>query len=61
MDGMGGAFTAVAVEVLDPLGRIAVYGTSSDLMASFNLRVLYRKGGSILGYSGLVMAEEQRR
>jgi NADPH2:quinone reductase len=61
MDGVGGAFTAAAVEVLHTNGRIAVYGTSADQMASLNLRVLYRKNGSILGYGGLVMADEKRR
>ena len=61
MDGVGGAFTAAAVDVLAPNGRIVVYGTSADQVASLNLRVLYRKNGSILGYGGMVLAEEQRR
>ena len=61
MDGVGGAFTAVAVDVLAPNGRIVVYGTSADQVSSLNLRVLYRKNGSILGYGGMVLAEEKRR
>jgi NADPH2:quinone reductase len=60
MDGVGGAFTAAAVEVLAPRGRIVVYGTSADQVASLNLRVLYRKNGSILGYGGMVLPEDKR-
>jgi NADPH2:quinone reductase len=61
MDGVGGAFTAAAVDVLAPDGRIVVYGTSADQVASLNLRVLYRKNGSILGYGGMVLSEDKRR
>jgi NADPH2:quinone reductase len=61
MDGVGGAFTAAAVEVLAPHGRIVVYGTSADQVASLNLRVLYRKNGTILGYGGIGLPENKRR
>ena len=56
LDGLGGAYTAASVEALVPLGRLVVYGTSAD-QSTLNLRVLYRKG-SLLGYGGLVVAEE---
>jgi NADPH2:quinone reductase len=61
LDGLGGAFTAAAVHALAPLGRIAIYGTSSDEVSSVPLRILYRKGATILGYAGLVLSDERRR
>jgi NADPH:quinone reductase-like Zn-dependent oxidoreductase len=38
-----------------------VYGTSSNVESTLNLRVMYRKGVSLLGYSGLILAEDRRR
>ena len=38
-----------------------VFGTSNDELVTVNLRRLYRKGVSLLGYSGLTdTAEDQR-
>jgi NADPH2:quinone reductase len=61
LDGLGGAFTNAAVEALAPHGRLVIYGTSSDVMATLNLRVLYRKGAAILGYAGLLVPGGERR
>jgi NADPH2:quinone reductase len=61
LDGLGGAYTAASVDALVPLGRLVVYGTSADVESTLNLRVLYRKAVSLLGYGGLVVADEERR
>jgi NADPH2:quinone reductase len=61
LDGLGGAYTTASVEAVAPNGRLVVYGTSADVESTLNLRVLYRKGTSLLGYSGLILPEDQRR
>jgi NADPH2:quinone reductase len=61
VDGLGGVYTAASVEALAPLGRLVVYGTSADVESTLNLRVLYRKAVSLLGYGGLVVADDERR
>lgn len=61
LDGLGGAYTAASVEALAPLGRLVVFGTSADVESTLNLRVLYRKAVSLLGYGGLVVADDERR
>lgn len=61
LDALGGPFTDAAIAGMAPKGRLVVYGTSNDERVSINLRRLYRKGVTLLGYSGLVeTAEEQR-
>jgi len=61
LDGLGGTYTMAAVEALAANGRLVVYGTSADVESTINLRVLYRKGVSLLGYSGLILGEDRRR
>ncbi len=53
-DALGDGFTGAAVEVLEPRGRLVVYGTSADGEGRVPLRALYRKGLSVLGYGGLI-------
>ena len=61
LDALGGPFTDAAIAGIANKGRLVVYGTSNDERVSINLRRLYRKGVTLLGYSGLVeTAEEQR-
>jgi NADPH2:quinone reductase len=61
LDALGGPFTDAAIAGIAPKGRLVVYGTSNDERVSINLRRLYRKGVTLLGYSGLVeTADEQR-
>lgn len=57
-DPLGGEFTGAAVQVLAPHGRVVIFGTSADGQGRLPLRSLYRKGGSILGYGGLVEPED---
>ena len=62
LDALGGPFTDAAIAGIANKGRLVVYGTSNDERVSINLRRLYRKGVTLLGYSGLVdTAEEQRQ
>jgi NADPH2:quinone reductase len=61
LDALGGPFTDAAIAGIAAKGRLVVYGTANDERVSINLRRLYRKGVTLLGYSGLVeTAEEQR-
>ncbi len=54
VDPLGGPYTDAGVAVLEPRGRLVIYGTSVDEMGTINLRGLYRKGIELLGYSGLI-------
>jgi NADPH:quinone reductase len=56
-DGLGGGFTVASVEALSPKGRLVIYGTSSSTVGTFDLRVLYRKGLVIKGYSGIIESQ----
>jgi NADPH:quinone reductase len=61
LDSLGGPFTDAAVASITNKGRLVVFGTSNDQIITMNLRRLYRKGVSLLGYSGLTdTAEDQR-
>jgi NADPH:quinone reductase len=61
LDSLGGPYTDAAVAAIANKGRLVVFGTSNDQMVTINLRRLYRKGVSLLGYSGLTdTAEDQR-
>jgi NADPH2:quinone reductase len=53
LDSLGGPYTDAAVAAIANKGRLVVFGTSNDQMVTINLRRLYRKGVSLLGYSGL--------
>jgi NADPH2:quinone reductase len=61
IDPLGGEFTAAALGVLAPRGRLVLFGTSSGPNATLNLRALYRKRLSLLGYGGLILSDDERR
>ena len=61
LDALGGPYTDAAIAGIAPKGRLVVYGTSNDERVSINLRRLYRKGVTLLGYSGLVDTPEEQR
>jgi NADPH2:quinone reductase len=54
LDALGGPYTDQAITALEPGGRLVVYGTSNDERVTLNLRQLYRKGVTVLGYTGLM-------
>ena len=61
LDSLGGPYTDAAIASIANKGRLVVFGTSNDQQVTINLRRLYRKGVSLLGYSGLIdTAEDQR-
>ena len=61
LDSLGGPYTDAAIACIANKGRLVVYGTSNDQQVSINLRRLYRKGVSLLGYAGLVDTPEEQR
>lgn len=58
IDGLGGAFTPAAVDALEPRGRIVLYGASASDDIHLSSRAFYRKGLSLIGYTGLIEAPE---
>ncbi|MGZ6987149.1 MAG: quinone oxidoreductase family protein, partial [Ilumatobacteraceae bacterium] len=61
LDALGGPYTDAAIAGIANKGRLVVYGTSNDERVTINLRRLYRKGVTLLGYSGLVDSPEEQR
>jgi NADPH2:quinone reductase len=61
LDSLGGPFTDAAIASIENQGRLVVFGTSNNEHVSINLRRLYRKGVSLLGYAGLVDTPEEQR
>ena len=61
LDSLGGPFTDAAIAAIENQGRLVVFGTSNNEHVSINLRRLYRKGVSLLGYAGLVDTPEEQR
>ncbi|MGH2870980.1 MAG: quinone oxidoreductase family protein, partial [Solirubrobacteraceae bacterium] len=60
-DPLGDGFVAPVVAAMAQGGRIVSFGVSAGAETSFNIQQLYRKGLSLLGYSGLTLTREQRR
>ena len=60
-DPLGDSFTAAALPVMEPQGRLVLFGASAGAQADVNLLALYRNGLRILGYAGLRLTNEQRR
>jgi NADPH2:quinone reductase len=61
IDGLGGGFTPAALASMAPHGRLVLFGTSAGSTATMELRPLYRKGVTILGYGGLMLTDAERR
>ena len=58
-DPLGDGFTGAAMEVLEPFGRLVLFGTSAGEKGEVHLQQLYRKGISVLGYAGLIEPPER--
>ena len=55
IDPLAGAYTGAAIAAMPPFGRLVLYGASAGAIAQgFDLRALYRKGISLLTYSGTI-------
>ena len=61
LDSLGGPFTDAAIASIANKGRLVVFGTSNNEHVEINLRRLYRKGVSLLGYGGMVDTPEEQR
>ena len=61
LDSLGGPYTDAAIASIANKGRLVVFGTSNNEQVTLNLRRLYRKGVSLLGYSGMVDTPEDQR
>lgn len=61
LDALGGGFVDPVLDALSVRGRLVVYGTSAGPEVTFNLRQLYRKRISLLGYGGTALTREERR
>ena len=59
IDGLGGTFTVASVNLLENLGRLVLYGASASDDIPLSSRGFYRKGLTLLGYSGLVETPQQ--
>lgn len=56
-DTLGNGFTAVAIEALQPFGRLVSLGVSAGPMVELNMQSVYRKFLTIYGYGVLVEPE----
>ncbi len=57
-DPLGGGFTGAAIEVLEPHGRLVIFGTSAAPSGEVPIQQLYRKGLTVHGYAGLLEGDE---
>ncbi len=53
IDGLAGPFSAPAVRLLRPRGRLVLYGASAGGAFGFAPQEMYRKRAQVIGYSGL--------
>ncbi|MFZ1993543.1 MAG: zinc-binding alcohol dehydrogenase family protein [Solirubrobacteraceae bacterium] len=60
-DVLGDGYVATLVEAMAPRGRIVSLGVSAGADVTFNMRLLYRKMLSLLGYGGTILTREDRR
>jgi NADPH:quinone reductase len=57
-DALGGDFTGAAIKVLQPHGRLILFGTAAGVTGQLPLRQLHRKGITVRGYAGLLASNE---
>jgi NADPH2:quinone reductase len=58
IDPLGGGFTGAGVELLEPRGRLVIFGTSADPIGTVPLQAFYRKALTLYGYGGLIEADD---
>jgi NADPH2:quinone reductase len=61
IDALGGEWPDHAIAVMADRGRLVVYGTSDDENVTLNWRRMYRKGLTVLGYSGIIDTAESQQ
>ncbi len=60
-DVLGDGYMAALVEAMAARGRIVSLGVSAGAEVTFNMRLLYRKMLTLLGYGGTILTREDRR
>jgi NADPH2:quinone reductase len=60
-DPLGGGFTASALSVIEPRGRLVLFGASAGPQATIDLRQLYRRQLRILSYAGIIATRQEMR
>lgn len=60
-DVLGDGYLAALVEAMAARGRIVSLGVSAGADVTFNMRLLYRKMLSLLGYGGTILTRDERR
>ncbi len=60
-DVLGDGYVAAIVEAMAARGRIVSLGVSAGADVTFNMRLLYRKMLSLLGYGGTILTRADRR
>jgi NADPH2:quinone reductase len=59
-DVLGDGYVATLVEAMAARGRIVSLGVSAGADVTFNMRQLYRKMVSLLGYGGTILTRDER-
>jgi NADPH:quinone reductase len=59
-DVLGDAYLATLVEAMAARGRIVSLGVSAGADVAFNMRLLYRKMLTLLGYGGTILTRDER-
>jgi NADPH2:quinone reductase len=54
IDPLGDGYTGAGIGLLEPRGRLVIFGTSADAEGRIPLQTLYRKGLTVYGYAGLL-------
>jgi NADPH2:quinone reductase len=57
-DPLGGGYTGVAIDAMQPRGRLVLFGTSAAAIGTVPLQPFYRKSLRMVGYGGLMETEE---
>lgn len=58
IDPLGDGYTGAGIELLEPRGRLVIFGTSADVNGNLPLQMLYRKALTVYGYAGLIEDDE---
>lgn len=61
LDCLADGFFGAAVELLEPRGRLVLFGASADVRGEVPLLQLYRKGLTVYGYGGLIEPDDVMR
>jgi NADPH2:quinone reductase len=58
IDPLGDGYTGAGIELLEPHGRLVIFGTSADSRGDVPLQTFYRKALTMYGYAGLIESDD---